>query len=81
MSEISETEIYHMTKLQNYVRGYNDGKSDMLDKIRAEVEQLPTQTRTNWNECCPDIDYPEIEYIDVTKRQLLSIIDKYAESE
>ena len=48
-----------------------------LDKIRAEIEQLPTNTRTNWDGCCPDIDYPQIEYIDITKDKLLSIIDKY----
>ena len=49
----------------------------VLDKIRAEIEQLPTNTRVNWDGCCPDIDYPEIEYVDVTKNELLSIIDKY----
>lgn len=49
----------------------------MLDKIRAEMEQLPTKTITNWDGCLPDIDYPESEYIDVTKNGLLSIIDKY----
>ena len=38
MSEISETEIKSMTKEQNYIRGYKDGKSDVLDKIRAEIE-------------------------------------------
>lgn len=38
MSEISETEINAMTKEQNYIRGYKDGKSDLLDKIRAEIE-------------------------------------------
>lgn len=54
----------------------------VLDKIKAEIEQLPTNTRTNWDGCCPDIDYPEIEYVDVTKAKLLEIIDKYkAESE
>lgn len=37
MSEISETEIYSMSKLQNYMRGYKDGKSDVLDKIREEI--------------------------------------------
>lgn len=37
MSEISETEIKSMTKEQNYLRGYRDGKSDVLDKIRAEI--------------------------------------------
>ena len=40
MSEISETEIKAMTKEQNYMRGYKDGKSDMLDKIRAEIEHM-----------------------------------------
>ena len=36
-SEISENEIKSMTKEQNYMRGYEDDKSDMLDKIRAEI--------------------------------------------
>ena len=40
MSEISKTEIKSMTKEQNYMRGYKDGKSDVLDKIRAEIEQF-----------------------------------------
>lgn len=47
MSEISETEIKAMTKEQNYIRGYKDGythgykngKSDVLDKIRAEIDR------------------------------------------
>ena len=39
MTEISETEIKSMTKEQNYMRGYEDGKSDALDKIIAEIEQ------------------------------------------
>lgn len=38
MSEISETEIKAMTKEQNYIRGYKDGKSDVLNEIRAEIE-------------------------------------------
>lgn len=52
-------------------------QEDVLAKIRAEIEQLPTKTRINWDGCCPDIDYPEIEYVNVTKNKLLSIIDKY----
>lgn len=40
MSEISESEIKSMTKEQNYMRGYEDGKSDVLDKIRAEMDGL-----------------------------------------
>ena len=51
--------------------------NDALDELRAEIEQLPTKTRTNWDGCCPDIDYPEIEYVDVTKKRLLEIINKY----
>ena len=39
MSEISETEIKSMTKEQNYMRGYEDGKSDVIDKIRAEIKE------------------------------------------
>lgn len=49
----------------------------VLDKIKEEIEQLPTKTRTNWDGCCPDINYPEIEYVDVTKAKLLEIIDKH----
>ena len=39
MTEISETEIKSMTKEQNYMRGYEDGKSDVLDKIRTEIDR------------------------------------------
>lgn len=37
MSERTETEIKFMIKEQNYICGYRDGKSDVLDKIRAEM--------------------------------------------
>lgn len=40
MSKITETEIKSMTKEQNYLRGYTDGKSDVLDKIREDVNSL-----------------------------------------
>ena len=40
MIETSETEIKSMTKEQNYMRGYEDGKLDVLDKIRDEIEQI-----------------------------------------
>lgn len=39
MSEITEIEIKSMSKEQNYIRGYEDGKSDVLDKIRAEIQE------------------------------------------
>lgn len=61
-------------------KAYNIGVSEqqpVLDKIRVEIDQLPTKTRVNWDGCCPDIDYPVISYVDVTKDKLLSIIDKY----
>lgn len=46
MSEISEIEIKSMTKEQNYMRGYENGKSDVLDKIRAEIEELAKPNKT-----------------------------------
>ncbi len=39
MSEISETEIKAMTKEQNYIRGYKNGKSDVLHKITDEIDR------------------------------------------
>jgi hypothetical protein len=39
MSVITETKIKSMTKEQNYMRGYRDGNSDVIDKIRAEIEK------------------------------------------
>ena len=59
------------------LKAYLDGTNEVLDKLRAEIEQLPTKTRINWDGCCPDIDYPEIEYVDITKKKFLDIIDKY----
>ena len=44
MSEISEIEIKSMTKEQNYMRGYEDGKSDVLDKIRERIKEIKTDT-------------------------------------
>lgn len=40
MSEITESEIFHMSKTENYFRGYSDGKTDALDKIKALSEDL-----------------------------------------
>ena len=68
MSEISETEIKSMTKEQNYTRGYFDGKQDVLDKIRAEIDGLTYY----WCEVNPKSVIDDV----------LQIIDKYkAESE
>ena len=47
MREISEAEIKAMTKEQNYMRGYKDGKSDVLNKIRAVVIRWQTDTWTD----------------------------------
>lgn len=46
MSEISEIEIKSMTKEQNYMRGYENGKSDVLAKIRADVINLADGRRS-----------------------------------
>jgi hypothetical protein len=68
MSEISETEIKSMSKEQNYMHGYEDGKSDVLDKIRAEIKDLTYY----WCEVNPKTVIDDV----------LEIIDKYkAESE
>lgn len=40
MSEISEIEIKSMTKEQNYMRGYEDGKSDVLDKLKRITDLM-----------------------------------------
>ena len=71
MSEISEIEIKSMTKEQNYMRGYEDGKSDVLDKIRAEIKALSNANPSYWHS--GDM---------VEREDVLEIIDKYkAESE
>ena len=69
MSEISEAEIKTMSKEQNYLRGYSDGKSDTLDKIRAEIEELDRYY---------DNDYFSINNCPMYKcNEVLQIIDKY----
>lgn len=73
MSEISETEIKLMTKEQNYLRGYKDGKCDVLDDIRAEIEE----TYIN-------LTYEENHKVGGSwgLRKALEIVDKYiAENE
>jgi hypothetical protein len=45
MSEISEIEINSMTKEQNYMRGYEDGKSDVLDKLIVEIDSHCSDNR------------------------------------
>ena len=40
MKEISEVEIKAMTKEQNYIRGYKDGKSDVLEKIKGYINYI-----------------------------------------
>ena len=40
MSEILEVEIKSMSKEQNYMRGYKDGKSDVLEKIKGYIDHI-----------------------------------------
>ena len=68
MSEISESEIKSMTKEQNYMRGYEDGKSDMFDNIRTEIHGYLCEVGyTGW--------------IDISKNKIegdiFKIIEKY----
>ena len=53
----------------NYERGYRDGKRDVMEKIRAEIEQITDTMGVSYNQYISKID-------------VLQIIDKYkAESE
>ena len=51
MREISEIEIKSMTKEQNYMHGYEDGKSDTLDQIETEIEQIEINGHIRDVEC------------------------------
>ena len=79
MSEISEIEIKSMTKEQNYMRGYENGKFDVLDEIKAEIaNHLKTMTI-----CDVEKDNGVIVQSELTNRKVvlydtvLQIIDKY----
>ena len=67
MGEISEIEIKSMTKEQNYMRGYFDGKQDVLDKIKSEIKEYADKRK--------DSLYGD------GLRHALEIIDKYRERE
>ncbi len=51
MKEISEIEIKSMTKEQNYMHGYEDGKSDTLDQVETEIEQIEINGHIRDVEC------------------------------
>lgn len=77
MSEITENEIKSMTKEQNYMRGYRDGKSDVLDKIRADIIMYEGDCRLSVDE------YPSCKQCtDNVFETIYGILDKCkAESE
>lgn len=67
MSIISESEIYSMSKQQNYMRGYTDGKTDVLDKIRTEIAELNL------------IGYATVDgKRELASRAVMQVIDKYS---
>ena len=81
MSEISETEIKSMSKEQNYCRGYKDGKMDVLDTIREEINtfgslwvQYEITGHTD-----RDIQNIVVNVLKQEKEQVIDIIDKYKE--
>jgi hypothetical protein len=79
MSERTETEIKSITKEQNYMCGYRDGKSDVLDKIRAEIVEL---TKCPYGTECLGAGCPSNTDCMLCGDHVLEIIDKYkAESE
>ena len=66
MKEISEIEIKAMSKEQNYLSGYADGRSDMLDQIRAEIQAMAD---IEWN--------TQVGSISQGLEDAIEIIDKY----
>lgn len=70
MSERTETEIKSMTKEQNYMQGYKDGKNDVLDQIRTEIEQIEINGYIR-----------DVECFSAGINTVLNVIDKYNESE
>lgn len=66
MSEITETKIKSMTKEQNYMCGYRDGKSDVLNKLRAEIEQIEINGHIR-----------DVECFNAGLNTAVKIIDKY----
>ncbi len=71
MSEISETEIKAMTKEQNYMRGYKDGKSDVLDKISAEIDRINSTDYGGLG------DYEVHSAVEGVKQEILDLVEKY----
>ena len=91
MSERTENDIKSMTKEQNYICGYKDGKSDVLDKIRAEIleekecayadfERYKVEyLGQDWEDVLDSLPQDDFRY---GMERCIDIIDKYkAESE
>ena len=72
MSEISEIEIKSMTKEQNYMRGYEDGKSDVLNKMRTEIEgELEQDNHSFYRAALEDV----LKIINRRSEGMLDIVD------
>ena len=79
MSERTELEIKSMTKEQNYMCGYRDGKSDVLDKLRAEIAEYGSICAEYKMTCRSDKDIEQLvtDVLKQAKKQVLEVIDKY----
>lgn len=84
MSEIFEREIFEreikaMTKEENYISGYKAGKSDVLDKLRAEIAEYGSicaeYKMTGRSD--KDIEQLVTDVLKQAKKQVLDVIDKY----
>lgn len=69
MSAITKTKIQAMTKEQNYLQGYEDGKNDMIDWIIAEISNLDCEYISDDDYCGCDA------YINAN--DILTIISTY----
>jgi len=68
MSAITETEIKSMTKEQNYMQGYKDGKNDVLNQIKAEIESMEINGYIR-----------DVECFSAEINAALNVLDKYRE--
>jgi hypothetical protein len=49
MSSITDTEIRHLTKEQNYFRGYHDATEDILSDLKQIKDEIIALKPTNKN--------------------------------
>ena len=70
MSSITDTEIKHLTKEQNYLKGYQNAKEDMLSDLKQIKDEIIALKPTNKN-------FMHYEGETRMANNVLEILDKY----